>query len=228
MTQLVTRPVVQQQLLWLAGGIMLSFLVSLIFAGQLQLPRDVFLIPYVGIMSGFLYAFVRMNKVKLAALVKHKLAWGLLATIPVSLYAVQVILIQPSSEVPQGLNLAFDIFWSGIVYGGLDGILLSVFPVYIMWQVMKIKGWTDSGWKKKAAAGALALAASMVIIGMYHIGFPEFRGPQVMTVILGVGVMSLAYIVTGNPTVAVISHIVMHIAAVLQGAETMLQLPPHY
>jgi hypothetical protein len=40
--------------------------------------------------------------------------------------------------------------------------------------------------------------------------------------------MSLAYIVTGNPIAAVISHVAMHIAAVLHGVETVMQLPPHY
>ena len=66
------------------------------------------------------------------------------------------------------------------------------------------------------------------MIAVYHVGYPEFRGPQVIVVVLGVGVMSLAYIVTGNPTVAIISHVVMHIAAVLHGAESVSQLPPHY
>lgn len=66
------------------------------------------------------------------------------------------------------------------------------------------------------------------MIAVYHVGYPEFRGPQVIIVVLGVGVMSLAYIVTGNPTVAIISHVVMHVAAVLHGAESVSQLPPHY
>jgi len=40
--------------------------------------------------------------------------------------------------------------------------------------------------------------------------------------------MSLAYIITGSPISALISHIAMHIAAVLYGLQTAIQLPPHY
>ena len=45
---------------------------------------------------------------------------------------------------------------------------------------------------------------------------------------IGVGTMSLAYLVSGNPLAAVLSHMAMHIAAVLQGADSVIQLPPHY
>ena len=40
--------------------------------------------------------------------------------------------------------------------------------------------------------------------------------------------MSLGYILTNNPIAAVFSHIAMHIAGVLQGPATVMQLPPHY
>ena len=76
--------------------------------------------------------------------------------------------------------------------------------------------------------GLIALLASMVVIAVYHLGYPEFRGPQVLFPVFGVGVMSLAYIITGNPLSALISHIAMHIAAVLYGLQTAIQLPPHY
>lgn len=68
----------------------------------------------------------------------------------------------------------------------------------------------------------------MVVIAVYHLGYPEFRGYQVLFPVFGVGVMSLAYIITGNPISAVISHIAMHITAVLYGLQTVMQLPPYY
>ena len=40
--------------------------------------------------------------------------------------------------------------------------------------------------------------------------------------------MTLGYLVTNNPLAAVVSHIVMHIAAVLRGPASVVQLPPHY
>jgi hypothetical protein len=41
-------------------------------------------------------------------------------------------------------------------------------------------------------------------------------------------IISLGYVVTGNPLAAIIAHATMHVAAVLQGAEGTVQLPPHY
>jgi hypothetical protein len=224
----LVKSTTRHQSLWLLGGLALGFAIPSIFAGILQLPRDFFLIAYVITMGTFLSAYIRQNHIKLSAILRHKLVWGLVASVPLSFYAAQSVLIQPSSQAPQDAELAFDIVWSGIVYGGLDGIFLSVFPVYAMWQMLTTKNWTSSGFKKKVAAGAFALAASLLMIAVYHLGYPELQGVQVITVVLGVGVMSLAYIVTGNPTVAIISHIVMHIVAVLHGAESVAQLPPHY
>jgi hypothetical protein len=60
------------------------------------------------------------------------------------------------------------------------------------------------------------------------LGYTEFQGPQVVSPLIGNGVMSLAYLLTMNPLGAVLSHIAMHIAAVLHGISTTIQLPPHY
>jgi len=46
--------------------------------------------------------------------------------------------------------------------------------------------------------------------------------------LIGNGVMSLATLLTINPIAAVGAHIAMHIAAVLHGIDTAVQLPPHY
>jgi hypothetical protein len=67
-----------------------------------------------------------------------------------------------------------------------------------------------------------------VVTLAYHLGYPEFRGPQVRAPMFGVGMMSLGYLLTTNPIAAVLSHAAMHIAAVLRGPATMVQLPPHY
>jgi hypothetical protein len=49
-----------------------------------------------------------------------------------------------------------------------------------------------------------------------------------MLVLLGNTIITLTFIISGNPIAAVISHTAMHIAAVIRGPETTLQLPPHY
>lgn len=41
-------------------------------------------------------------------------------------------------------------------------------------------------------------------------------------------IWSGTFLLSGNPFGSLISHTVMHLAAVLQGPETTIQLPPHY
>lgn len=76
--------------------------------------------------------------------------------------------------------------------------------------------------------GALALAGSFLVTVVYHIGYPEFRSKAVLWTLVGNGLMSLAFIITGSPIAAVLPHIIMHITVVVHGRETTLQLPPHY
>ena len=51
---------------------------------------------------------------------------------------------------------------------------------------------------------------------------------RVALAIVGVGVQSLACLLTGNPLPAILAHVAMHLTAVLHGMESVVQLPPHY
>jgi hypothetical protein len=80
----------------------------------------------------------------------------------------------------------------------------------------------------KCGTGLLALIASLGVIAAYHLDYPEFQGLAVLGPVFGVGIMSLAYILSRSPLAPVLSHIAMQVAAVLVGLQSALQLPPHY
>jgi hypothetical protein len=153
--------------------------------------------------------------------------WGIVGAAVVGFLMVRNVLSQPASTTLDGAKLVSSLAWFGVVYGTLDGLFLSVMPVMATWQLASHLGWTR-GWLGQAAVGLLALGASALITTAYHLGYPEFRGIGVMMPVLGNSIMSLGYVVTGNPLAAVASHVVMHLAAVLHGMETTIQLPPHY
>jgi len=69
---------------------------------------------------------------------------------------------------------------------------------------------------------------ALVVTAAYHLGYPEFRGPQVVDPLIGNGAMTLGYLLTGNPITAFGAHIALHVASVLHGVETTVTLPPHY
>ena len=217
----------QGHLLWLLAGAILGFVIAAVFAGLFRLPRPIYLIPFAVLVITFLYGYMRWSRIALAEFMYHRWGWGLVGGIIVGLFAIASVMRQPLSSTPKGVELVIDLIWLGVVYGAVDGFLLSVLPVFAVWEALTNLGWTGH-WPGRIGAGLLALFASMVVIAVYHLGYPEFRGHQVMFPVFGVGVMSLAYLITGSPISAVISHIAMHITAVLCGLQTAMQLPPHY
>lgn len=225
--QTVVERTCRGHLLWLLAGTVLGFFVAAVFAGLLRLPRPIYIIPYVVLVFTFLYGYMRWNRLDLGQCLRHRWGWGIVAGILAGLFAVQSVVRQPQSPTPQGATLVVDLLWLGVVYGTVDGFLLSVLPVFAVWKALTKQGWTTR-WPGRIGSALLALLASMVVIAVYHLGYPEFRGPQVLFPVFGVGVMSLAYIITGSPISPLLSHIAMHIAAVLYGLQTAIQLPPHY
>lgn len=216
-----------EHLLWVVAGTVLGFVIAAVFAGLLRLPRNTYLFPYIVLVILFLYAYARWSKLDMGRCLRQRWGWGLIGGIIVGVFVVQSVLRQPSSPAPKAVQLAVDLLWPGIVYGTVDGLLLSVMPVLAV-----RRAFSESGWAARLPGrffvGLLALVASMFVVAVYHLGYPEFRGAQVIYPLFGVGVMSLAFIVTGNPLSAIISHVAMHMAAVLHGLETVIQLPPHY
>jgi hypothetical protein len=213
---------------WIVAAAVLGFTIAGVFAGMFHLPRSLYLVVYLVLTAPFLYGFMRWSNLSISELFRHNWIWGLVAAILIGAFNVRNIFSQPASPVSQGLPLVFDIAWLGIVYGTLDALFLSVLPVLATWQAFSALGWTQT-LAGKILVGAIALIASLLVTVSYHLGYPEYRetggiiGPSI-----GNGVMSFGYILSNNPIAAVFSHIAMHIAGVLHGPATVIQLPPHY
>jgi hypothetical protein len=136
------------------------------------------------------------------------------------------VLGQPASPRSRGAMLYFDLLWLGAVYGGVDALILSVFPVVASFRIGRGLGWT-SDWRGRVGTAALGMMASMLVTSTYHLGYAEFRGPSLGKALLGNAIMSASQIATASPIAATSSHIAMHITAVLHAPETAVQLPPH-
>jgi len=213
-------------IIWLIAAVFISFSVSMIFSGLIKLSRRVFLIPYITISSAFLFAFFCFNFTDLKELLTTHWLWGLIAGIIAGAFLVSNVFSQPNSRTSKGWNLLFDIVWMGLAYGIIDALLLNVIPVLIIWETVSSIGWIET-WAGKIMIGSFALVASLLITFVYHMGYTEFRNKKMLLVLFGNSLITLAFIVSGNPLGAIISHTAMHIAAVIRGPETTIQLPPH-
>jgi hypothetical protein len=155
---------------WTAG-----FVITLIFSALLRLPRDIFLVPYIGFTLLFLYAYIRWSGLSIQTLILDNWVWGVIGAVILGVVTIRNVLSQPSSPRSKGFTLAFDLLWSGFLYGLTDGLLLSVFPVIAVWQAFSQSDWT-ANWPGKILVWLLAILASMFVTSAYHIGYTEFRG----------------------------------------------------
>ena len=214
--------------LWIPTAALLGFALAAIFAGLLHLPRNIYLIPYVGLVSLFFYAFIRWSGLSVINLLRHNWYWGVIGAVLVGAFTVRNILSQPASARAEGLPLVFELLWVGVVYGLVDALLLSVLPVLATWQGFSVLGWTSS-LLGKIFAGVIAILASLFVTVVYHLGYPECRAVEgIAGPTIGNGAMTLGYVLANNPIAAIFSHIAMHVAGVLHGPATVIQLPPHY
>ncbi len=212
---------------WVAGLAILGFAVPAVLAGVLQLPRNIYLVFYFGLMGAFLYGYVRWSSLDLKKLFIEHWVWGLIGGALLSIFTIKTVLMQSGSPAPEGLELGFDLAWLGLLYGATDGLVLSVIPVYATWQGLTLLGWTKH-WPGRIGVAVTAILVSMLVIGIYHVGYPECRGPQVFMIMIGVAAQSLAYVLIRSPLTPVLGHVAMHVAAVLHGLNSVSQLPPHY
>jgi len=212
---------------WVVAAGLLGFTISLIFAGLLRLPRSVYLIPYIGFSSLFFYAFIRWSSISIGELLRHHWAWGVVGAALLAVFTVKNVLSQPASPRSEGFSLAFEILWLGVIYGLADALLLSVLPVLATWQAFTLLDWTTN-WPGKILVGGIALIASLLVTVAYHLGYPEYQRKGLVAPVVGNSVMTVGYLLTNNPLAAILSHTAMHIAGVLHGPASVVQLPPHY
>ncbi len=214
-------------LLWTLGAAVLAFGIAAIFAGILHLARPIYLVPYISLVSLFFYLYIRWSGFDLITFLKHNWYWGLLGAVIAGTFMVRNILEQPASSHSQGIPLAFDLVWLGVIYGAVDGLLLSVFPVITTRAAFTSLGWT-AHWYGKFGVALIGLVSSFIIILIYHLGYPEFRSDVVFEIGGGQSILTAFYLLANNPFTAVLAHMAMHIAGVLHGPATVMQLPPHY
>lgn len=212
---------------WLAAAAVLGFLVSAIFAGLLRLPRQWFLVPYVGLSTAFIALYLRSTGVDLARAAGEHLLRGIVAAVVVGVFLVQNVRGQLGGGRAEGTELVFQLVWFGLVYGAVDGLLLSVVPVLATEHLAggRDRPGTPFAW---AAVGAAALVASMAVAAAYHLGYPEFQNAGLLRPVIGNAVITSSYLVSRNPLSPVLAHVIMHVAAVLHGPGSTVQLPPHY
>lgn len=213
-----------RHLLWLPAGAAVSFGASSLFGDLLTLPVDLYYLVYFAIVLGFLGVYAARTGFDTKAWAARRVGWGLIAGVAGGLVLVRGVLARPATPGLSGAELWWALLWRGLVYGSVDGLLLLAFP----WVVVRRALGTDRGGRAaRARVGALAWVAVLFVTTAYHLGYRDFRSRKIVEPNVGSTIGALPTILTANPVASPISHVFLHVAAVLHAPGSPVFLPPH-
>jgi hypothetical protein len=215
------------QPLWIVMGLVVAFGIPFVFADLAGIQRDAYYAVYGGSVAAFLALWARLTGQDVRALAtRHVRAMVILSVVCGGLLAF-IVLREPATGHPGGWKFAGEILWRGVVYGAVDGLLLSAFPILATFAAFSAKPLRRRSRKAVAGIGALALSVSLAFTAVYHLGYPDFRGSKVKKPLSGDLIWSVPTLATLNPVGAPLAHIALHVAAVTHSYETGTFLPPH-
>lgn len=134
------------------------------------------------------------------------------------------VLARPATPHLAGGLLAWAIVWRGLVYGAVDGLLLLAFPWVVVWRAFGAEG---GSWRRKAAAAMTAWVAILLLTTTYHLGYRDFRSDRIVLPNIGSSIGAVPTLLSANPVASVLSHVFLHVTAVIHSPHTDLFLPPH-
>ena len=212
---------------WLLGGMVIAFLVPFVVADQLEVQRDLYLAVYVAAVVGLFAGWVRDTRQPLHKLLSRRLRLAIALGVAFGgIGALIAVGAEAGSPHPGGIEFVGALLWRGIVYGAADGLLLSAFPILVVFAALK-----NSRLRRRTgglvAVGAIAMVASLAMTAVYHAGYSDFRGAKLRKPVTGDLVWSAPTLATLNPVGAPIAHVGVHVGAIVHNYDTDLFLPPH-
>jgi len=211
-------------LVWIVFAALIGFGSSFIFGDLLNLPVDFYYLVYFAVVITFLFIYTRKTKLDVKDWLLRRPVASILLGLVFGFLMIQNVLSRPETEKFTGTYFVWSIFWRGLVYGGIDGLLLSSFPWIVTWRAFDVR---EKPWRRKIAFGFLAWLFILVVTTAYHLGYSDFRSKKIIQPNIGNTIISIPTLVTANPIGSPITHAIMHITAVIHCPRTELFLPPH-
>jgi hypothetical protein len=221
------RASARRHLTWLGAGIVLSFLVPFVLADQLDLQRDVYYGLYMLFVVGLFAGWAHDTGQSLRELSTRRWKWTLALGLVFATASTFIALRAADATThPDGFEFIGAIVWRGVLYGAADGLLLSAFPILVVFAAL-----THSRLRRArgglVAVGAVAMLVSLMITATYHLGYSDFRSSKLRKPVTGDLVWSVPTLATLNPVGAPVAHAAVHVTAVTHSYDTDLFLPPH-
>jgi hypothetical protein len=212
---------------WLAGGLIYAFALPYVLADVLEINRDLFYGLYALAVIVLFALWSRATGYDLLAATKRRWLAALVLGLAVAAVMVAIVLrTEDATARPDGIELFGAVAWRGILYGVTDGLLLSVFPILVVFAAFAGTRLHRS-LSGRIVIGAIALVASLAMTTVYHAGYSDFRSEKMQKPLTGDVIWSVPTLLTLNPIGSPIAHAGLHTSAVLHSYETDTFLPPH-
>jgi len=212
------------QLAWFIAGAALGFLIPYLFSSLLGLQHDLYYSIYFALVGLFLTAYVRATGVSVRETLLRSLPLTLIVGVIVgTLVVINVLRTEPVTPHPAGAYFGFELLWRGLLYGSIDALLLTAFPVLVAFRLF---GGDIQSLFRHAGFAVVALVLTVIITAAYHWGYTQYREDGVRGPELGNIILTLPTLIGANPVGTTAAHAAMHVAANLRSYETPLYLPP--
>jgi len=213
-----------RHLLWIPATAAVGFSGSFVFADRLELLAPAYHLVYFALVGSFVTLYAIRTQLQVRAVLRRRARPALALGILGGLAVIQGVLATPPSSGPSGFLFAWDLFWRGLLYGVIDGMLLSALPWLITWRAF---GGEGKSLARCVGISLLALGFALGVTSVYHLGYPDFRGPKLAQANLGNAIASLPTLLARNPVASPVAHGILHITAVVHNPQSELFLPPH-
>lgn len=213
-----------RHLAWIPLGGAASFAASFVFGDLLPLPVDLYYLIYFCVVGCFLALYVHATDLDLRSILSRRLLPGLILGVVVGVLMAQNVFSRPATEHYAGWMLPWVLVWRGLLYGLADGLILFAFPWVVVWRALDGEG---GPFARKIGAAGLAWVAVLLVTTVYHLGYGDFRSRKIIQPNVGSTLMSVPTLLAANPVASPVSHVFLHVSAVLHSPHTELFLPPH-
>lgn len=212
------------QIFWYGAGAAVAFAVSYIFSSQLALQHDLYLLTYFTVAAAFLGLYVVSTQADVVGLFRRSWKLSLGLGVVSTTFVVVTVLQKDATPRPGGAYFGFELLWRGVLYGTVDALLLTAFPVMVTYALFSNR---VTGLGRRVGFAVVAFVLVFAITASYHLGYAQYRADGIANPEVGNSVISVPALVSTNPLGSVMTHAAMHITAVGHAYETNVFLPPH-
>jgi hypothetical protein len=213
-----------RQAAWFALVCTVAFLVSYLGISVLELQHDVFYLVYFVIVLTLLESYVRIEHVDVAKVFRCRRRWSIaIGVVLAAVLVFNVFKTEDATARPHGFYFVFELVWRGVGYGVIDTLLLTVFPCFVAFRIVRGR---VGGLVGKLRFTALALPLVIVVTATYHLGYPQFREDGISRPETGNVLISIPTFATANPAGSIVAHVSQHVTSVTHAYESKIFNPP--